>query len=83
MSSVETWYKNSAGGYVQNEYDSRTFCALNLSGRFPRGFRFTAGLDNLFNFKDKNVTADQSVTPQRGIGVLGTLSVNLADLFKL
>lgn len=83
MSSVETWYKNSAGGYVRNEYDSRTFCSLNLSGRFPRGIRFTAGIDNLFDFKDKNVTADQSVTPQRGIGFIGTLSVNLADLFKL
>ena len=82
MSSVETWYK-SGNGYVQNEYDSRTFCSLNLSGRFPRGFRFTAGVDNLFDFKDKNVTADQSVTPQRGIGFTGTLSVNLADLFKL
>lgn len=83
MSSVETWYKSSAGGYVQNKYDSRTFCTLNLSGRFPRGVRFTAGIDNLFDFKDKNVTADQSVTPQRGIGFVGTLSVNMADLFKL
>ena len=83
MSSVETWYKNSAGGYVKNEYESRTFCSLNLGARFPRGFRFTAGIDNLFDFKDKNVTADQSVTPQRGIGFIGTLSVNIADLLKL
>ncbi len=83
MSSVEAWYKNSAGAYVKNRYDSRTFCSLNLSGRFPRGFRFTAGLDNLFDFRDKNVTADQSVTPQRGIGFVGTLSVNVADLLKL
>ncbi len=83
MSSVETWYKNSAGGYVRNKYDGRTFCTLNLGARFPRGIRFTAGVDNLFDYKDKNVTADQSVTPQRGIGVIGTLSVNLADLFKL
>ena len=83
MSSVETWYKNSAGGYVENEYESRTFCSLNLGARFPRGFRFTAGIDNLFDFRDKNVTADQSVTPQRGIGFIGTLSVNIADLLKL
>lgn len=83
MSSVETWYKNSAGGYVRNKYDGRTFCTLNLGARFPRGIRFTAGVDNLFDFRDKNVTADQSVIPQRGIGVIGTLSVNLADVFKL
>ena len=56
---------------------------MNLGARFPRGFRFTAGIDNLFDFKDKNVTADQSVTPQRGIGFIGTLSVNIADLLKL
>ena len=53
------------------------------AGRFPKGFRFIAGIDNLFDFKDKNVTADQSVTPQRGIGFIGTLSVNIADLLKL
>ena len=51
--SVETWYKNSAGGYVKNEYESLTFCSWNLGARFPRGFRFTAGIDNLFDFKDK------------------------------
>lgn len=83
MSSVETWYKNEAGGYVQDKYDSRTFCTLNVTGKFPRGVRFTAAIDNLFNFQDKNVTADQTVTPQRGIGFIGTLAVNLGDMFHL
>ena len=68
---------------MKNEYESRTFCSLNFGARFPKGFRFIAGIDNLFDFKDKNVTADQSVTPQRGIGFIGTLSVNIADLLKL
>ena len=68
---------------MKNEYESRTFCSLNLGARFPEVSVFTAGIDNLFDFKDKNVTADQSVTPQRGIGFIGTLSVNIADLLKL
>ena len=83
MSSVETWHKNEAGGYAREKYDGRTFCKLNVTGKFPRGIRFSADIDNLFDFHDKNVTADQSVTPQRGIGFIGTLSVNLGDLFQL
>lgn len=83
MSSVDVWYKNESGGYVQNTYDDRTFCTLNMTGKFPRGIRFTLGVDNLFDFNDKNVTADQSVMPQQGIGLIGTLSLNLSDMFKL
>ena len=83
MSSVETWYKNEAGGYVREKYDGRTFCKLNVTSKFPRGVRFSVDVDNLFDYRDKNVTADQSVTPQRGIGFIGTLSVNLGDLFQL
>lgn len=83
MSKVDTWYKNSDGGYVLEQFDARTFCSLNLSGRFPRGFRLTLGIDNLLNFKENNVSTDSSVTPQRGIGFIGTLGINVADLFKL
>ena len=75
--------QNEAGGYAREKYDGRTFCKLNVTGKFPRGIRFSADIDNLFDFHDKNVTADQSVTPQRGIGFIGTLSVNLGDLFQL
>ena len=83
MSSVDVWSKNSADGYVLNTYDGRTFCSLNVTGKFPRGIRFSAVVDNLFDFRDKNVTADQTVTPQRGIGFIGTLSINLGDMFQL
>lgn len=82
MSGVDTWYKGD-GGYVLQRFDPRTFCSMNLSGQFPRGFRLTLGIDNLLNFKEKNVTADTDVTPQRGIGFIGTLSINVADLFGL
>ena len=83
IASVEKWNKNADGGYVQDKYRSRTFCKLNLTGKFPRGIRFSAGIDNLFDFRDKNVTADQTVTPERGISFVGTLTVNLGDMFKL
>lgn len=83
MSKVDTWYKNSDGAYVLQRYDARTFCTLNLSGAFPRGFRLTLGIDNLLNFKEDNVSMDSSITPRRGIGFIGTLGINVADLLKL
>lgn len=83
MSSVDTWYKNSEGAYVLETYDSRTLCRLNVAGQFPRGFKLVLGVDNLLNFKEKNVSTDSSVIPQRGIGFTGTLSLNVADLFRL
>lgn len=82
MSKVDVWYK-SDGNYVLNPYEPLTVCNLNLAGNFPHGFRLILGIDNLLNFKEKNVSSDASIFPQRGIGFTGTLSVNVADLFKL
>lgn len=82
LSKVDVWNKNSEGNYVLNAYASYTSVDLNLGARFPRGIRFTLGLDNVLNIQSKNVSADSAVLPQRGIEVIGTLGIHLADLFK-
>lgn len=82
MSEIDVWYKSS-GNYVLKAFDPFMVCNLNLAGSFPGGFKVIFGIDNLLNFKEKNVSTDTSVFPQRGIGFTGTLSVNVADLFKL
>lgn len=83
MSKVETWYKNTNGNYVMEAYDPFSVCNVAIAGNFPRGVKLVLGIDNFLNFKENNVSTDTSVFPQRGIGFTATLSVNVADLFKL
>ena len=82
MSKVDVWYKSDEN-FVLKAYEPLTVCNLNLAGNFPRGVKFILGVDYILNFKEKNVSTDTSIFPQRGIGLTGTLSVNVADLFKL
>lgn len=82
-SKVDVWSKDEEGVYTCTPYYANTSIDLNLSARFPRGVRFTLGLDNLLNLKAKNGATDSSVIPQRGIEVVGTLGINIADLFKM
>ena len=63
-------------------YDPRTLCSFNASAGFPRGITVGVGVDNLLNYKDRSADAAIQL-PQQGIGFIGTLSVNLADLFNL
>ncbi|WP_303012752.1 TonB-dependent receptor [uncultured Bacteroides sp.] len=67
---------------TEYNYDARTICTLNTSARFPRGISVSLGIDNLFNYKDKSADAGIQI-PEQGIGFIGTVSINLADLFKL
>ncbi|WP_251620938.1 TonB-dependent receptor plug domain-containing protein [Odoribacter lunatus] len=83
LSKVDVWNKDDDGNYVLTPYYAYTSVDLNLGARFPRGFRLALGLNNLMNFKAKNAATDSSVIPQRGIEVVGTLGINLADLLKL
>lgn len=63
-------------------YDPRTICSLNLTVQMPRGITAGFMVDNLFNYKDKSADAVVQV-PQKGVSCVGSLSINLADLFKL
>lgn len=83
LSKVDVWSKDDDGNYVLTPYYAYTSIDLNIGARFPCGFRLGLGLNNLMNFKAKNAAADSSVIPQRGIEVVGTLGINVADLLKL
>lgn len=83
LSKVDVWNRDDDGNDVLTPYYAYSSVDLNLGARFPRGFRLALGLNNLMNFKAKNAAADSSVIPQRGIEVVGTLGINLADLLKL
>ena len=86
-SKLDTWSFNK-DEKTQKEtmtyvtYDPRTMCSLNLTLQMPRGITCGFMVDNLFNYKDKSADAGIQV-PQKGISCVGSLSINLADLFKL
>ncbi len=63
-------------------YGSRTMCTLNAGVKLPRGISLNIGLDNLFNHKDKSTESGLQV-PQKGISVIGTINLNLEEMFRL
>lgn len=68
--------------YEKVSFDSRTLCSLNAGVSLPRGISLNMSIDNLFNYKDR--AADSSLQlPQKGLSCIGSISINLADLFKL
>ena len=76
--------QNDDGTYVYEitTYDARTMCSLNTGVTLPKGISLNLGIDNLFNYKDK--AADSSLqVPQKGISVIGTVNLNIADMFGL
>lgn len=63
-------------------YDARTICSMNAGVTLPRGVSLNVGVDNLLNYRDK--AADSSLqVPQKGISLIGTVNINLADMFRL
>jgi outer membrane receptor for ferrienterochelin and colicins len=68
--------------YTKTTYDARTMCSLNTGVVLPGGVSLNFGVDNLLNYKDK--AADSSLqVPQKGRSVIGTVSINIADMFGL
>ena len=81
-SKLDTYSYSTTGAYTWVTYDARTMCAVNAGMTLPRGISLGLGVDNLFNFKDK--ASDSSLQlPQKGISLIGTLNINLADLISL
>lgn len=68
--------------YRLHRYDARTLCTLNAGVTLPKGISLNAGIDNLFNYKDKSADSSLQV-PQKGISVVGTVNINIADMFGL
>ena len=67
---------------LSSDFGSRSVWTLNMGVNLPRGISCSLGFDNIFNFKDKSSDSSLQV-PQKGISVVGSVSINLADLFKL
>lgn len=81
MGSVEAWsYSSSTGLYSKKVYDARSIWRLNAMAQFPRGINLNVAVENLFNFKDKNVSGDNYASLTRGTEFIATLSINIADL---
>ena len=83
-SSLESYSRtmDDAGDYqyVRTRYDARALCSLNAGVTLPKGVSLNVGVDNLLNYKDKSVDSSLQV-PQKGISLIGTLNINLADMF--
>jgi outer membrane receptor for ferrienterochelin and colicins len=78
MCSVNVWSLNQGTGiYYYQKNAARSNWKLNLAGEFPRGISLMAGIDNIFNFKDKNVTGDTYASLSRGIDYMLTLSIKI------
>ena len=81
-SGMNTYYKTSSGNFERVFYESRIICTANVSLTLPYGVSVGIGVDNIFNYKDK--AADSALQlPQKGISLLGTLRINIADIFRL
>ncbi len=81
-SKLKNYSLYSDGSYSYVKHDARTLCSLNVGASFPRGIALNFGIENLFNYKDKS--ADNTLQlPENGLKCVGTLNINLADLFGL
>ena len=81
MGKVDAWsYNSTLGMYSKRTYDSRAIWRLNMAAQFPRGMNLNVGVENLFNFKDKNVSGDSYASLTRGTEFVATLNINIADL---
>ncbi len=81
-SGMSTYYKNSKGNFERYFFEPRTICTANFSLALPYGILVGIGADNILNYKDK--AADSALQlPQKGISLLGTLRINIADMFGL
>lgn len=85
-SAIDTYTRNREDDgmltYQMHHYDARTMCTLNAGVTLPKGISINAGIDNLFNYKDKSADSSLQV-PQKGISAVGTVNINLADMFGL
>ena len=77
--------RHDASGEMRRPPESdptRTLCSLNAGATMPKGVSVNVGIDNLFNYQDK--AADSSLQlPQKGISLIGTVNINLVDMFGL
>lgn len=81
-SRLTTYAWDNERNLESRTYNPRLMCTLNLGARFPRGISAVLGVDNLFNYQDQ-ASDSYLQLPQKGISLVGTVSINLADLLAL
>ena len=83
VSSITRYaYSSSDKTYTKTKYDPRTLCSLNLRSELPRGIAIGLMVDNIFNYRDKAVDSAVQL-PENGRTFVATVSINVADMFKL
>lgn len=83
VSSITRYaYSSSDKTYTKTKYDPRTLCSLNLRSELPRGIAIGLMVDNIFNYRDKAVDSAVQL-PENGRTFVATVSINIADMFKL
>ena len=83
VSSITRYaYSSSDKTYTKTKYDPRTLCSLNLRSELPRGIAIGLMVDNIFNYRDKAVVSAVQL-PENGRTFVATVSINIADMFKL
>ena len=83
VSSITRYaYSSSDKTYTKTKYDPRTLCSLNLRSELPRGIAIGLMVDNIFNYRDKAVDSAVQLL-ENGRTFVATVSVNIADMFKL
>ena len=83
VSSITRYaYSSSDKTYTKTKYDPRTLCSLKLRSELPRGIAIGLMVDNIFNYRDKAVDSAVQL-PENGRTFVATVSINIADMFKL
>ena len=83
VSSITRYaYSSSDKTYTKTKYNPRTLCSLNLRSELPRGIAIGLMVDNIFNYRDKAVDSAVQL-PENGRTFVATVSINIADMFKL
>ena len=77
-SAMKTWTRDiTTGRYFYRESPPRHDWRLNLSGEFPHGITLVAGIDNILNLKDKNISGDTHASLSRGASYILALSIKI------
>jgi outer membrane receptor for ferrienterochelin and colicins len=78
MCAVNTWSLDTATGlFSYRKNAARNTWKLNLAADLPFGITLNAGIDNIFNFKDKNVSGDTYASLSQGTDFMLSLAVRL------
>lgn len=70
-------------GVSYADYEPRYRSTLQFGAKLPYGLRANFGIDNIFDFRDSNVSNTIAILPEQGRSYVFSLSMNIADLLNL